>query len=70
MADTYRLKLMRKDKVTRGGFINMMNLQVDPKDWPEVSRGLEALKKDNPDFTYEAVFLDRIAVSSNREQQT
>ncbi len=61
-SDEYKLKLLRKDNVTKSGFINMMNLHVDPKDWPEVSRGLEALKSNNPDFTYEAVFLDHIAV--------
>ena len=62
MADLYKLKLLRKDRVTRSGFINLMNLQVDPENWPMVLNGLEALKKDNPEFTYSAIFLDRIVV--------
>ncbi len=68
MVDTYRLKLLRKDGIMRGGFINLMNLQVDPKDWPTVSRGLDALKQNNPEFSYESVFLDRIAVGVPPEE--
>ena len=62
MADFYKLKLLRKDTVASSGFVNVMNLKVSPEDWPSVNKGLEALKRDNPEFTYEATFLDRIAV--------
>ena len=62
MADFYQLKLLRKDRIASSGFINLMNLHVDPANWPMVLNGLEALKRDNPEFTYSATFLDRIVV--------